>query len=300
MNMTYCYSLYNFVVQSELPLLAPHHASTTNNINDVTISYGRVSKAGIANPVHQGFAYQASRTACWLNVPPVARFLVSNGQSIVIDPVRGADEDSILAFLFNTCLEVLLRQRQLTVIPGYALKMDNYGISFLGGSGLGQSMLQGLLYKQGYSFLAGNFIAFNDQGDMLPGIPQLEYWPTVISALKLENNVIKQLRPNIKKCVIPLEQQYHASPLRPKIMYTLKMHQQGDVLFTELHHENKLSYLQQLLAVNNLPVELWSTLPDLFNTIQMICIHLPMAELKLQHLADCIKQDVIERGHSYA
>ena len=292
--MAYYYSLYDFIVQSDLQLPAPPLPSSASN---VTVSYGSVSPEGLANPVCRGFAYQASSTDFWLNIPSVARFLVSNGQSIVIDPVKGIDEDSIQAFLLKTCMEVLLRQRQLTVLPGYAFKMGDYGISFLGNPGLGQSLLQGLWYKQGYSFLSGNFVVLNSQGDMLPGISQLDCLPGVISSLKLEKQVLKQLRPNIKKCVISLNQQYHANPLKPKIIYILKMHQLADVLFGELDDDSKLSCLQQLVSSN-----MWSALPkpDLFHTTPIICIHVPMAELKLQQLAESIKQDVMERGHSYA
>lgn len=294
--MTYYYSLYDFIVQSELQLPAPPLPSSANS---VSISYGSVSPEGLANPVCRGFAYQASHTDFWLNIPSVARFLVSNGQSIVIDPIKGVDEDSIQAFLLSTCMEVLLRQRQLTVLPGYALKMGDCGIAFLGNTGLGQSMLQGLWYKQGYSFLTGNVVVFNSQGEMLPGTTQLDCLPTVISSLKLEKQVLKPLRPNLKKSVIPLGQQYHASPLHPQIIYTLKMHDRAEVLFTELDYNSKLSYLQQLMSSNILPVELWSTQPKA-DLISIVCIQLPMTELKLQPLAEAIKQDVMKRGHSYA
>ena len=294
--MTYYYSLYDFIVQSELQLPAPPLPSSANS---VTISYGSVSPQGLANPIFCGFAYQASSTDFWLNIPSVARFLVSKGQSIVIDAVKGIDDDSLQTFLLSTCMEVLLSQRQLTVLPGYALKMGDYGISFLGNGGLGQSMLQGLWYKQGYSFLTGNFVVFNSRGEMLPGITQLDCLPAVVSSLKLEKQVLKTLRPNLKKCVIPLEQQYHTNPLHPQIIYTFKMHDQAEVLFTELDHNSKLSYLQQLMSSNILPVELWSTRPKP-DLIPIVCIQLPMAELKLQPLADAIKQDVMKRGHSYA
>lgn len=305
--MKYYYSVYNLLIESEL--LLPNLQTidkTPDAINPVTISYGTVGKEGLHLPAHQGFAYQATRTEFWLNIPSVARFLVSNGTSITIELTDGVDEESIHAFLLNTCMEVLLRQRQLIVMPGFAFKMGDYGISFLGGSGLGQSMLQGLFYKRGHSFLAGNFITLNDQGDILPGVAQVEFWPLVVSSLKLETFAIKTLRPTIKKWVFPLKQHYYSSPLPLKCIYTLKMHQQPDVVFSKIDEAHKLPYLQQLVAVNNLPIDLWYDTnnilpnPNAFNNIQLICIHLPMIGLKLQQIADSIENDLIERGHYYA
>lgn len=296
--MTFCYSLYNLTVQSELPLPAPACASPNGNSSPVTISFGSVDKNGLASPMHQAFAWQSDKTDFWLNVPSVARFLISSGQCIVIDPVRDIDDDSVRTFLLGTCMEVLLRQRQLTVLPGFALKLGDYGVSFTGGSALGLAMLQALFYRQGYSFPGGNYIALTDKGDILPGISQLECTPPVLAALQLDKQVLKPVRPNIKKYIIPLAEQYHPRPLRCKLVYTLKMHQQADIRFEELNDDQKQFCLQKLLAANHLPVELWHDQPPSL-PMQIIRIHLPVSGLKLQQLADCIKEDVMERGYSY-
>lgn len=301
--MTYCYSAYNFIIHSELLLPAlPHFFSGSEAINPVVISYGYVDKKGLPSPTHQRFSYQANKTEFWLNVPSVARYSVSNGNSIIIDPVEGVDEDSIRVFLFHTCIEVLLKQRQVTVLPGYTLKFGDDGIAFSGSPRLGQSMLQGLWYKRGYVFLAGHSIALNEHGHALPGLAQIEFWPPVIETLKLEKHVQKNLRPNIKKCVIPLEQQYYPRPLPLKIIYILKTHQQTDVLFTKINDEHKLPHIQQLLAQNNVPADICYEMntAEAKSSIQIIYIHLPAAGLKLQQLADDIEHDVSERGYSHA
>lgn len=307
MSIQYYYSVYQLRVQSELCI--PTLEITPKSIDGpshVTISFGTVCPEGLKLPIHKGFAYQANRTQFWLNIPSVARFLVSNGQSIIIDPSEGIDEDSLRAFLLSICLEVLLRQRQLLVLPGYALKRGEHGIAFLGGSGLGQAMLQGLFYKQKQFFLATHFFVLNQQGDILPGVPQLEFLPQVVSALKIETQTFKTLRPGHEKYIIPLDEQYHAQPLPLKVIYTLNIHQQSHIDFLPLEEADKIPYLHQLLTQSNLPLDVWYDEqvclpnPSVFDPIQIVAIHLPKVGLKLQQLADSIEYDFVKRVNSYA
>jgi hypothetical protein len=306
MSIMYYYSVYDFIVQSELFLPTLGVISHQSNaINPITISYGAVSNHGLAAPTQQGFTYQATNTDFWLNIPFIARFLVSNGQQITIEPNERADEDSIHTFLFSTCIEVLLRQRQKILLSGYALKMSESGVALLGDSSKGASMLQNLFYKRGHSFLTSNFLALNDEGFILPGIAQIEAHTQIVSALKIETDNLQKIRPGIEKYVIPLKQQYHSQPLPLRVIYTLKMHQKSDIIFTTIDNDFKIEYLRQLMPINTLPIELWGSPYDhlsntkLLDHIDIICIHLPATGLKLPQIADAIETDVHARGSHY-
>lgn len=293
--MTYYYSAYNLAVQSALQLSALPEIFSPGE-PDITISYGLVSKEGLVCPTHKGFTYQKNETAFWLNIPSIARFLVSNGDHIIIDPIEDIDEDSVQVFLFGPCMEALLRQRQITILPGYALQMGDNGIAFAGNTGLGYSLLQGLWYKRGYCFSGGNFIALNHHGEVLPGTAQLEFWPAVIENLKLERNIKKTIRPNSKKQVIFLDKNCFQHPVPLKILYIMKTHHHPEVLFTPCSSEQKYAQMQQLLAGNNSPP--FNNFMSKSN-IPIVIIHLPKAGLTLQQLAECMENDISERGHSH-
>lgn len=303
--MMYYYSIYNLIVQSQLilPNMQMLPIGETKTLPDITITFGTISKEGLDHPISQGCTYQTTKTDFWLNIPSIARFLVSNGQQITIEPTEGIDEDSIRTFLLSTCLEVLLKQRQISVLTGFALKLGEYGVSFTGTPGIGQSILQGIFYKRGYSFLGGTIFAFNNKGKILPGIAQIEFWPQAATALGLETEALQTLRPGIKKYLIPLKQQFEANPLPLKIIYILKMHKQPDIIFSKVNNEHKRSYLQQLIKENTVSADLWQnddlTLEDseILNTMELICIHLPMTGLKVHQVVDSIENDFVERGY---
>lgn len=301
----YYYSAYNLVIQSPLILpLLPVALPVART--DVTIRFDLVSPLGLLNPLHQGLTYQATETEFWLHLPSIGRFLVAHGQDIIIDPADGIDEDSIRAFLLSTCFEMLLRQRQLLVLQGYALKWVDYSVAFAGALGKGQSLLQGLFYKRGHTFLTSKFVGLTNEAMVLPGIAQLDFLPSVVSALGLASDSLKTLRPRIKKYIMPLEHHsYCANSLPLRVLYTWKMHQHSDIIFSELDAPKKQPYLQQLVQANTLSANLCQDknaqklLLEGLGHIEIVCIHVPGTGLKLPHLADSIERDLAKRGHCY-
>lgn len=304
--MKYFYSVYDLIIQSPLLLPSLTVASPIASAQaQVVIEYGVVCDTGLKEPVNQGFTYQANENEFWLNIPAVARFLVSHGHHIMIDPLPSVDEDSIRTFLLSTCMEVLLKQRGLLLMPGYALQIGELGVAFAG-IGVGQTMLQGLFYKRGFSFISSNFFVLDNQGHALPGPAQLDLGPQVLTALKMDLDTFTPVRPGIKKYKVPLDTQYVAHPIPLQVIYTLKMHQQSEVLFETMDTITKKNTVQQLAKINQTSLDVWygsdERLPDItaMQAIDLVSIHLPLTGLKLPDVASLIEQDILTRGLHHA
>lgn len=304
MKILFYYSIYDLNIESQLELPTAHVIAAQNT--QVSIRYGAVNKEGLSKPMLTGFNYQASQNEFWLNIPGVARFRVAKGQSITLDPEEGIDEDSIRAFLLGICLPILLKQRQLLIIPGFALQRTNFAIGFVGVPGTGLSMLQGLFYKCGNSFLGGNFFALNSEGAILPGLAQLEFGSQIAAALQLDSQCLKPIRPGMKHYMILLMQETQPAPIPLGIVYILQPYKQTKITFTTINNINKQAYLQNLATINNMSANLWhnytqeESVPIDCNNIQIVCINLPVTGLKLQQLVDAIDHDSLERGHHHA
>ncbi len=296
------YSAYDFIIHSELSLPFPILSNSAEATVD--IFYGQVSDKGLAQPLQRGLTYQLSREQFWLDVPTIGRFLVAEGKQIIIEPVVGVDKESLCVFVLGPCMEILLKQRGLLVVPGYALQRDDYAVAFAGQSGRGQSVLQGLFYKQGQTFLGGNSVVLNQEGVVLPGPKQLEFGPVVVSALNIEPGLLNTMRSDIKRYLVPLEHYAHQS-LPLKIIYTWKLHQQSEIMMVRMDINEKTAYLHQLAQSNNVINEPYSAAsmdrinPSTWERIQVICIHVPTMGLKLQQLVDFIKQDLATRESCY-
>ncbi len=216
------HSAYSLTIASELPLpeLTPLiNPSTTET--DITIKLGKVSDGGIENGEQLGPFLWVSPTSLWLQVPHVARFLVSNGTEIVIDPEPEIDEDSVRVFLLGSAFGALLFQRGHLVLHGNAIRIGDQCMVCVGHSGAGKSTLAAGFMQRGYQVLADDVIPVDSQCCALPGFPRIKLWQDVADKLDIETEALRRIRPNLQKYNLPVERESATQALPIRWIYIL-------------------------------------------------------------------------------
>ena len=74
-----------------------------NGAADVTVRRGRVPDA-LDDPAGKGVVYQANPNQFLLKLDQIGRFLVQNGDEILVDPAPGSLESDVRLFLLGSCL----------------------------------------------------------------------------------------------------------------------------------------------------------------------------------------------------
>ena len=297
------YSAFQLVIQSELyfPELLPLAGSSDCKF-DVSIKIGKVDRQGIPNPLYHGLLYQVNEVCFWLTVPDVARFLISGGNSIIVEPFAGVDEDSIRVFILGSCMGALLMQRNLFLLHGNAIKVGSNCISFAGNSGVGKSTLSAAFFKRGYSILADDVCAVDSIGHVLPSFPQIKLWLDASTHLKIETEALRKIRPNIDKFAVPLGTQFHSDPLTLKVVYILQSHNKDDFKFSTISGMNKLKPLQNntyrraYLKGMGKEKAYFNQCGTLSNQIHLVNIVRPQHGFKLDKLVNLIEADIHARG----
>lgn len=301
--MMYKYSAFQLVIHSQI--YCPELLGNFNDIStayDVLITIGKVDSEGLNQPLNRGLFYQANSQMFWLKVPNVARFLVSNGKYITIDPFPGIDEESIRVFLLGSCMGALLMQRDLFLLHGNAIKIGNHCISFAGNSGIGKSTLSGAFFKRGYSILADDVCAINQLGHVQPSFPQIKLWFDAAKHLDIDTQSLRRIRPNIEKFAVPLGLQFHPTPLSLKVVYILNSHNKDDFLFTNFSGMKKLQPLQQntyrkaYLKGMDKENSYFNQCGRIASQVALVNIMRPQDGFKLDNLVDLIEADVQTRG----
>jgi hypothetical protein len=228
------------IILPELPLAAESQL----NKEHINIKFGVVDASGLNCSATKGLFYQATESELWLHVPNIARFLVSNGNQIIIDAVPGIDEESIRVFILGSCMGALLMQRNLFLLHGNAVKIGEHCISFVGHSGAGKSTLCGAFFKRGYSILADDVCAIDANGFVLPSFPQIKLWFDAAQHLNIETKSLRKIRPRIEKFAVPLDQQFHTETLPLKIVYVLNPHNKSEFNLETIKGVQKLQPMQ--------------------------------------------------------
>ena len=120
-----------------------------------------------------------------LVIDDVARYLVRDGTSILIDPASCADHADIRLFLLGTAMGIVLHQRGMMPLHANAIEIDGAAVAFMGPSGFGKSTLADWFTQQGFRMVADDVCAIRlKDGVPLvePGIPRLRLWEDALVA----------------------------------------------------------------------------------------------------------------------
>lgn len=186
----WAYQVHGLRVDSsiELPELAP----SPQGLSDVEISVGAIADA-LPQPIASGAYWQAGQDSFLFEIPGVARYLVTGGTSIRVDPDPACQEpQAIRLYLMGTGMGVLLHQRSLFVLHASAVETPSGAWLFTGPSGAGKSTLAAWLQQHhGWSLLSDDVTVIDTAADTPTaqgGPNRLRLWRDALAALSLQED----------------------------------------------------------------------------------------------------------------
>ena len=197
------YRAYGLRVRSDIPLPFDLTARTALSEPDVTVRCGTVSATLPAGPDHVTSAHiwQARPGAFLLHIEGVARYLVTDGRDVLIEPL-GGDAD-VVAFFVDTPLTVLLQQRGVVTLHAAAIATEAGAVLLLGRSGIGKSALAAALVERGSALLADDVTGVvPDAGGRplaLPAFPRQRLWAHTLDEMGWRSKVHAPLRCGMEK-----------------------------------------------------------------------------------------------------
>jgi hypothetical protein len=193
-------------IRSELELreLAPAIAGEPDvviRLGDVpdTLPGGvRVGRHGCATP--EAFLFEA---------PHVARYLVSGGAEVIVEPAAGAESSHIRTYLLGSVLGALCYQRGLVPLHANALEAGGRVIAIAGASGAGKSTLAAHLSRRGYRMMGDDVCALSFAADgavmVWPGVRRFKLWADALAAFGQDTAGLEKVVGGRDKYVLPHE-----------------------------------------------------------------------------------------------
>ena len=201
----YRYQAFGIIFDSdfEIPELPVAKAGPV----DVRIEIARIP-AGTPAVIERGVVYRAGQGWFLLEMEGVARYLVSCGEVITVEPDGGAHYDDIRVFLLGSCLGALLHQRGVLAMHASAVNIDGGAVLFAGPSGAGKSTLAAALHQRGYNVLSDDVTAVTLEATgpwAHPGVNRMKLWRDSVLQLGHDPQRLNQVRPATRhRFVYPL------------------------------------------------------------------------------------------------
>lgn len=192
---------------------------------DVVVEFGAVGTE-LPNATVRGVRYQSAPGRLWLRVDGVARYLVSDGERITIEPEGGTSEEDVRAFLLTVVVGALLHQRGDLVLHASAVRVRGRAVAFLGRSGVGKSTLAAALHARGHAVMADDLAVVRRRGDgellLHPAFPRARLWLDSLNKLSISAQDLPRLRHKLEKRVLSIDAGFPVEPAPAMKLYVLK------------------------------------------------------------------------------
>lgn len=297
------YKCYGLRIESEidLPELISLEAAESA-VPDVVIRLGGISQRGLLFGKQLGPNLWVTDRSLWLHVPFVARFLVSNGNQIVIDPTPSADEDSVRVFLLGSGLGALMLQRGYLVFHGTAIRIGNHSMICVGQSGAGKSTLAAGFMRRGYKILADDVVPIDSAGRAIAGIPSVKLWRDTANQIGIETSKLRRTRPHMEKFRYPARDSFTETPLPVKWVYVLNRHSEPQIEVVPIRGLERFTnlraniYRHQFMEALKHKADLMYHCADIAGRAHMSRVIRPTHSFQLEGLIDAILLDI--KDHS--
>lgn len=197
----HAYRISGLSVQSEIELhgavpVAPSQAP------DLIVRCGSVPH-NLPAPCASGPAWERSGGDFLLCVPGIARFLISNGNTITADIEDGVSAREASVFVLGSSMGIALHQRSALALHGSCVARDGRAMMLCGASGQGKSTTAAALCRRGFTLVADDISVVGFDAGSLPVIwpdgRQLKLWRAAIEGLGLAGETKERVRDGFDK-----------------------------------------------------------------------------------------------------
>ncbi len=295
--MVYQYQAFGLNIRSsiEIPELVPFQGEP-----DINIRFGSVPDELEASQKTTP-RFQAKPGCFLLKVDSIAKYLVTNGNKIIVNQSPGASEEEIRLFLLGSAIGAVLHQRGMFPVHASSIKVNNECVMFCGASGYGKSTTANAFIKRGYDLHTDDVcvIAKNKDGIpiVFPEYPHLKLWEDSLLETGQNPESYRRVRHVVDKYTVPTGQHFCLSPRPIKKTYILSPNNNKDITITGLKGMDKFKCLRgqtyRKKFVSGLGTE-----ESNFKAAAFVASHVPVARVQrpknpflLKELIDLIEKD---------
>lgn len=153
------YRAFGLLIESPFPIAQAVPVETAAKA-DVTIACRDLS----CHPCMPEEGICVREEGACLSIPEVARFYITGGDRIDVDPVPGYDPALLDVYIMGSCMGTILHQRGLFLLHGSCVTDGERAILIIGDSGAGKSTLAAEFIAQGWWLMTDDVAAMEGIG----------------------------------------------------------------------------------------------------------------------------------------
>lgn len=298
MHPNYKYFGFGLCIQSQMEF--PEFLPSSFEQEDIRIIIGRIPQKFDTYPDYNIVFSDVSEEIYYLNIPGVARYFVTNGKLVIIDPYSNSEEKTIRMFFLSSVMAALLVQRNQILLHASAIIHNDKLVLFIGSSGAGKSSIAAEMTKRGYSLFSDDICVLNTGTDddkpmtVYASYPMMKLWKKTIHALEDNRfSTSHKIRPNADKFGYFFHDIFKTKPLPVKKIFLLNPNPEqkgyeskkisGIEAFEWL---SKNTYRAQFILDNKIQAIHFESISQLIRKTEMLMISRPLDEGDIKSFTD--------------
>jgi hypothetical protein len=231
------YRLYDWTVGAEMALPELTPAGTPARV-DIWVRQGEAParlpaeeacKAGYLYDGH--LYYQLGEHRLLLDLEGVARFLISDRDTVTAAPAPGVSAGEWRAYLLGLCFGFLLPLRGQFALHGSAVAAGGEALLFVGRSGAGKSTLAAKCVERGWRLLADDvsLVRFDEAGRprVFPAYPHVKLWADSARLLGVSIEGLSPISPDLEKYRVGFAPHFLSEPRALRHIFILEPGESG-------------------------------------------------------------------------
>ncbi|MBN1271429.1 MAG: hypothetical protein JXB26_04090 [Candidatus Aminicenantes bacterium] len=299
-SKNYFYKIYNLKIKSSIRCdeLLP----SDDHQYDVHIRFGPVPDF-LNNALAKSESYQVAEEQVLLKIENTAKYLIKNGNEIVIEKKKDVPDNEINIFLLGSAMGALIHQREMLPLHGCSVEIQNKGFVFLGKAGIGKSTLAASFYQNGDRVLTDDVtvIAFNSDHHpiILPGYPRIKLWDDSMGMIDKGTNNIIFSKNSFYKHQLSIKDCFLESPVPLGGLYLLTSSAKKNIVIKQLSGYEQMIELSKntyrgifLKKQNDLRYH-FNQCSTILNNVPLKKVIRPVDNFSVDYLRDNLKNDII-------
>jgi hypothetical protein len=274
--------------------------------HDAAIRYAEIPDVSLSDVaacrVVQGVTFKANHDRLILDVDAVARFLVRDGNEIIVQPYPAADPDLVRLFLFGSAFGALLFQRGVLPLHGCSIVTPRGAVLCVGHSGYGKSTLAGVFHQRGYAVLSDDVSAVTSV-DGIPHIlasyPRILLWEDSMAHIGMDNTGLKLAHARENKYQVPVSSTFASEPTSLHAIYIINPGDDTAITitpldgFAKIHSLTEHTYRGQFLEGMKLTTQHFTQINAVARHACICRVDRPKDASRIEELADRIEDDFL-------
>lgn len=180
---------------------------------------------------------------------------IQNSDEIIINQLSGLKDRFLVLAILGTAIPLILNKRNMLMLHGTALNIDNNAIAFIGSEGAGKSTTSFAFIKKGYRLLSDDVLGIKLNNENIPnvisGFPVIKLWPEVIRNMGENPDLMPKIQSGVEKRFYYTYNNFINESVPLKMIFLIKETRKDTIIRDHSLQESTIELVKSTLYANS-------------------------------------------------